>query len=58
MRQTQAGMSAAVISAVERIVEDISDRSGLGDEWGCIDEDVQNEIKNEWAIIIQQELGL
>ncbi len=30
------------------IIEDISGRSGLGNEWEEIDEETQKEIKEEW----------
>ena len=37
---------------VFKIIEDISDRSGLGAEWDCIDSDIQKEIKEKWVSII------
>lgn len=33
---------------VDAIIQDISDRKGLGNEWEAIDEDIQQEIKDEW----------
>lgn len=30
------------------IVEDIKNRSGLGNEWDNIDEDIQDEIQQAW----------
>jgi len=39
---------------VEAILEDLTDRSGLGNAWESIDEDIQNEIKETWANIIER----
>lgn len=41
---------------VELILEDLCDRSGLGDEWSNIDDSVQAEIRTEWASIIIAEI--
>ena len=37
---------------VDEIVDDLSDRSGLGNKWDQIDEDVKNEIIDTWADIV------
>lgn len=37
---------------VDDIVEDLTDRKGLGNEWEEIDEDIQQEIKDNWKNII------
>jgi hypothetical protein len=37
---------------VSAIVEDLSDRRGLRQEWEQIDEEIQAEIKQTWAGII------
>jgi hypothetical protein len=37
---------------VEKIVEDITDRAGIGNEWEQIDEDIQKDIIDEWMVII------
>lgn len=37
---------------IENIIEDISDRKGLGNEWEQIDEEIQEEIKEEWLKIV------
>jgi hypothetical protein len=42
--------------AVEQIVRDLSDRGGLGNEWDQIDESIQQEIKDEWKLIIARSL--
>lgn len=36
------------------IVRDLTDHSGLSDEWGAIDPDIQNEILITWLEIIEQ----
>ncbi len=46
---------AVMVRAVKRIVADISDRSGLGNEWDAIDNDTKKEIKAAWAKIIEEE---
>jgi hypothetical protein len=38
--------------AVSRIVGDLSDRKGLGDEWDKIDNQTRKEIVNTWRTII------
>lgn len=38
---------------VNEIIDDMSDRGGLGDVWGYIDEDIQEEIKDRWKEIIK-----
>jgi hypothetical protein len=40
------------LSAVENIVEDLSDRRGLRQGWEQIDDEIQSEIKQVWAGII------
>jgi hypothetical protein len=44
--------------AVDNIIQDISNRSGLGNEWEEIDEDIQNEIRNTWITIIKDTLDI
>jgi hypothetical protein len=39
--------------AVEAIIADISDRKGLGNEWEQIDEDIQDQIRDTWTLIIR-----
>ena len=34
------------------IIEDLSDRCGLGDEWDQIDDDIKDEIKEKWKDIV------
>ena len=44
-------------SIVNDIADDISGRSGLGNEWDMIDEDIIEEIKTSWELIIKQNLN-
>jgi len=37
---------------VDGIIEDLSDRRGLRQEWDQIDEEIQEEIKEEWLRIV------
>lgn len=37
---------------VERIISDIEDRAGLGNEWGNINNETKKEIKEEWIAIV------
>ena len=40
------------IAKVYNLIDDISDRRGLKQEWGEIDGDVQDEIIDKWCKII------
>ena len=37
------------LKAVDEIIYDLSDRRGLKQEWGKIDEEIQDEIRLKWA---------
>lgn len=39
---------------VNAIIADIRDRRGLKNAWNSIDEDIQKEIREEWANIIRK----
>lgn len=39
------------------IETDICDRAGLGNGWDEIDDDIRQEIREEWQQIIQKELN-
>lgn len=41
-----------VMCIVGKIIDDICDRKGLGDEWDCLDSAIQSEIRQEWVKII------
>ena len=43
--------------AVDDIVSDLTDRSGLDGGWDSIDDDIQEEIKAEWVKIILRQLN-
>ena len=38
---------------VEKIVDDLKGRSGLGNMWEEIDEETREEIKETWRLIIE-----
>ncbi len=42
---------------VARIVDDLRGRSGFDDLWDGIDSDIQQEIREDWAEIVEAELG-
>ena len=37
---------------VNKIIDDLADRAGLGDVWESIDKDIKEEIKNAWTDIV------
>ncbi len=39
-------------SIVNDIIKDLTDRRGLRQEWECIDQDIQQEIRDEWKKIV------
>ena len=39
---------------IDKIIEDLSYRKGLDNEWDQCDEDIQNEIKETWIDIIMR----
>lgn len=42
----------SVKTAVKAIIRDLSSRKGLSSEWEQIDEDIREEIRYEWEIIV------
>lgn len=40
--------------AVEAIVDDLTDRRGLRQEWDLIDDEIRDEIKDVWAQAIDK----
>lgn len=38
---------------VNRIVNDLQDRRGLGGEWQSIDDEIRREIRESWRTIIE-----
>lgn len=53
MSELTADMASKI---VESIVDDLTDRRGLRHEWDGIDEDIQKEIMETWATIVQASL--
>jgi hypothetical protein len=45
-------LTGKAMRIVNGIVSDLSDRCGLGDAWGEIDDDIQMEIAKEWIEIV------
>lgn len=45
---TARSESVSPDTVISKIIKDIRDRKGLGDEWDNIDVDVRNEIVAEW----------
>ena len=41
------------MTKVDQLIEDLTDRRGLRQEWEGIDEDIQNEIRETWRAIIE-----
>lgn len=49
-------IDSRVEAVVERIIEDLQDRSGLGNAWDDIDPETQDEIRVEWKQFIRDGL--
>lgn len=47
-------MTSLAAEIVRRIVKDLQNRKGIGDEWDQIDRAVQKEIKEKWAEIVDE----
>ncbi len=45
-------MNAKAEIIVDGIIRDLSDRRGLRHEWEQIDDDIKNEIRDEWLSIV------
>jgi hypothetical protein len=43
-----------IVAIIEDMINDISDRRGIGDEWSEIDEDIKDEIRATWIEIIKK----
>ena len=41
---------------VKKIIEDIQDRRGIGDEWDDIDASIKKEIRKKWFEIIDENI--
>ena len=42
---------------VSNIIADLTSRGGLDDMWSGIDEEIQEEIINEWKKIVKREIN-
>lgn len=49
-------IAAAADAAVDQIIADLSDRRGLSGEWDAIDDDLKDEIRLEWVVIVSHEI--
>jgi hypothetical protein len=45
--------TSSIKRAVDQIVEDLCNRTGLENEWHELDPLIQDDIKDEWAEIIE-----
>jgi len=50
------GKSDLAEKIVSDIVEDLTDRSGIGDAFEDCDEDIQKEIKDTWERIVRRHI--
>lgn len=41
--------------AVSRIIDDLTDRGGLGDAWDQVDDEIRQEIISAWVMILMEE---
>lgn len=46
--------SGAAFIAVDKILDDLTDRKGLENAWDEIDDDIKADIKHEWALRITE----
>ena len=42
----------AAVKIVDALIEDITDRRGFSQEWDNCDEDIQQEIREQWITIV------
>lgn len=47
-------MRTAAERAVDAIIDDLSDRRGLRQEWEQIDRDIRKEIRAEWIKLVEK----
>jgi hypothetical protein len=47
-----------ISNIVDRIIEDLSDRRGLRQEWDMIDPEIQQNIRAAWTSIVREEVRL
>ena len=44
-------------AAIDKIIADLSDRGGIGDEWDQIDDDIKELIRNKWIQILEEKIN-
>lgn len=54
MKNWTRGKTAGAVTAVNKILEDLTGRSGGDHLWESIDFETQSEIKDAWATIIME----
>ena len=52
-----ADIHEVAVRIVDKLVADLSDRRGIGDEWDEIDRATKEEIKAEWTQIVELQLA-
>jgi hypothetical protein len=50
-------MKTSAERIVTDIIDDLTNRRALRQAWDDIDEDIQQEIRDTWAVIVQRELA-
>lgn len=50
-------MASLSKTIVDRIIDDLNDRHALQETWENIDDDIQDEIRQEWEIIVEDTLS-
>lgn len=56
-KEVTPNLSAISTDIVNKIIDDLVARSGIGDEWEQIDWDVQGEIEERWMEIAEEILS-
>ena len=54
MRKVDRSTEEEIERIIEGIVNDISDRCGIGTEWNQMEYEIQEVIKDEWRLIIKE----
>lgn len=54
MRKVDKATVEEIERIIEGIVNDISDRCGIGSEWNQMEYEIQEVIKDEWRLIIKE----
>lgn len=57
MRKVNKASEEEIEKIIQNIIRDICYRRGIGSEWEQIDDDIQEEIKDEWRLIIKEVLN-